>query len=67
MTTSVDTRRELTANDRCDSCNAQAKIVATFLNGELLFCGHHAREAGNKLILQAANVYDPENELNLLK
>jgi hypothetical protein len=67
MTTAVDTQRELTANDRCDSCNSQAKVVATFLNGELLFCGHHAREAGTKLVLQAAHVYDPEGEFNLLK
>ena len=67
MTTSVDTRKELTAHDRCDLCNAQAKVVATFLTGELLFCGHHAREAGTKLVLQAVNVYDPEGEFNLLK
>jgi len=40
-------RRELTLQDRCDSCGAAAKIIATFLNGELLFCGHHARKAGS--------------------
>ena len=59
--------RELTAMDRCDKCSAQAKVVATFLNGELLFCGHHAREAGTNLVLKSVNVYDPEGEFNLLK
>ena len=55
--------RELTANDRCDSCTAQAKVVATFLNGELMFCGHHARLLKDTLNLQAVTVYDPEEEL----
>lgn len=34
----------LTAMDRCDRCNAAAKVVATFMNGQLMFCGHHARK-----------------------
>jgi hypothetical protein len=67
MMVDVDTDRVLTANDRCDACSSQAKVVATLLNGELLFCGHHARELKNKLSVQAVHVYDPEGELNLLK
>ena len=63
--TSVQTR-ELTLEDRCDACGSAAKVVATFLNGELLFCGHHAREAGTNLVLKAIHVYDPEGEFNLL-
>jgi hypothetical protein len=59
-------QRVLTAEDRCDSCAAAAKVVATFLHGELLFCGHHARKAGANLVLKAVNVYDPEGEFNLL-
>ena len=55
--------RELTAADRCDTCTAQAKVVATFLNGELMFCGHHARNIKDILKLKAVNVYDPEVEL----
>jgi hypothetical protein len=31
----------LTANDRCDSCGAQAYVSVTGVNGELMFCGHH--------------------------
>jgi Zn ribbon nucleic-acid-binding protein len=59
--------RKLIAQDRCDSCGAQAKVVATFLNGELLFCGHHARENYKSLIEKALNVYDPEKECVTLK
>ena len=32
----------LNANDRCDSCGAQAYVRATLQFGELLFCLHHA-------------------------
>lgn len=63
MESTVETQRELTANDRCDSCTAQAKVVATFLNGELMFCGHHARNIKNVLETKAASVYDPDGEL----
>lgn len=66
MTTTVDTERVLTLQDRCDSCGAAAKVVATFLHGELLFCGHHARKAGTDLVNKAVNVLDPEGEFNLL-
>jgi len=61
------TARELTANDRCDQCSAAARVIATFLNGELMFCGHHAREQREALIQKAASVYDPDNYLTLLK
>jgi hypothetical protein len=58
--------RELTLEDRCDACSAAAKVIATFLNGELLFCGHHARKMNNDLKLKAVNVYDPEGVTNTL-
>lgn len=60
MTTSVTTR-ELVADDRCDSCGAQAKVVVTFLNGELMFCGHHAKELSKPLIDKSIAIYDPED------
>ena len=59
--------RELTALDRCDSCSAAAKVVAKFLNGELMFCGHHAREQRDALLNKAASVYDPDNFLYTLQ
>ena len=52
--------RTLTLNDRCDACSAAAKVIATFLNGELMFCRHHAKEKHNDLIKKALEVYDPE-------
>lgn len=64
--TTVQTR-ELTLSDRCDSCAAAAKVVATFLHGELLFCGHHARQQLAALKLKSVSIYDPDNECNLLK
>lgn len=56
--------KELTALDRCDSCSAAAKVVATFINGELMFCGHHARKNHASFNKKALNIYDPEDELS---
>jgi hypothetical protein len=57
--------RVLTLQDRCDSCGAAARIVATLASGELLFCGHHGRQYSQALVSQAIQVYDPEGEINL--
>ena len=65
MTATQLSKRELTLNDRCDACSAAARVVTTFLNGELMFCGHHAREQYKALKAKAVEVYDPFNELNL--
>jgi hypothetical protein len=59
MQTVVDGRK-LTAQDRCDACSAAAKVIATFLNGELMFCGHHAKQKQNDLLKKTLEVYDPE-------
>ncbi|KAA2254938.1 hypothetical protein F0L68_29630 [Solihabitans fulvus] len=56
MTTTL-TRPDLTAADRCDRCGAAAQVRAVLPSGgELLFCGHHAREHGNKLRELAAEL-----------
>ena len=55
---------ELTANDRCDRCSARAMVRATLKNGELYFCGHHAKETGYTLALQALEIYDPEGVMS---
>jgi hypothetical protein len=65
MTTVAETRA-LTAQDRCDACSAAAKVVATLLNGELMFCGHHAKEFKSNLTLKAVNLYDPEGILSTI-
>ncbi len=44
------TRPDLTAADRCDRCSAAAQVRALLPSGgELLFCGHHAREHEDQL------------------
>ncbi|GAA4025299.1 MULTISPECIES: hypothetical protein [Allokutzneria] len=51
------TRPELTAADRCDRCGAAAQVRAVLASGgELLFCGHHAREHETKLRELAAQI-----------
>ena len=59
----------LTAIDRCDSCQAQAYYLVSFLVGELLFCRHHflkdeliLRETSFKIIDESSRLY-PEREL----
>lgn len=59
--------RELTALDRCDTCSAAALVIATLLNGELMFCGHHGREYKDILTSKSLKVYDPEGVLGLLQ
>ena len=44
MSTLSKERPALSLQDRCDSCGAQAFVRAVFMNGELLFCGHHWRK-----------------------
>lgn len=63
QTLEVQPDRVLTAEDRCDSCAAVAKVVATFLNGELMFCGHHARKLRLEIKSKSVSVYDPEEEI----
>jgi phage FluMu protein gp41 len=65
VTTAVE--RELTTQDRCDACSAAARVVTTFLNGELMFCGHHARLNKDTLVLKSVTIFDPDGELSLLK
>ena len=55
--------RELNATDRCDSCTAAARVIVTFLFGELMFCGHHAKEKFSAFQPTAVTVYDPDNFL----
>jgi hypothetical protein len=59
----VTSREPLTLNDRCDSCSAAAKVVFTFLNGELMFCGHHAKDKKEVLSIKSISIWDPENSL----
>jgi hypothetical protein len=58
MTTPMLTRPELTRADRCDRCGAAAQVRAVLPSGgELLFCGHHAREHNERLIELEAQLH----------
>ena len=54
----------LTAQDRCDRCGAQAYVRATLISGgELLFCGHHAKEYSEGLKKVTAAIQDETDKL----
>jgi len=54
----------LLASDRCDRCGAQAYVRAILPSGgELLFCGHHAKEYSGSLNKVAAEIHDETNRL----
>lgn len=56
MTTAL-ARPELNLADRCDRCGAAARVRAVLPSGgELLFCGHHAREHEGRLRELAAEL-----------
>lgn len=57
--TALATAPALTALDRCDRCGAQAFVRATLEHGELLFCGHHARQHAEALAKVAVAVDRP--------
>ena len=57
-TTVQQERTFLTHANRCDTCGAQAFIRALFVNGELMFCGHHGRLMTIPLQQQAILIED---------
>ncbi len=62
--TPAEVETTLNANDRCDSCGAQAYVRATLTFGELLFCLHHAVE--NKQALEPVTVKWHDESAKLL-
>lgn len=56
---------ELTAEDRCDRCSAQAYVRVVLTSGlELLFCAHHGREYDAKLRELDAQITDESARLH---
>jgi Zn ribbon nucleic-acid-binding protein len=55
----------LTANDRCDSCSAAAKVRVYMKtsNLELMFCGHHMRK--QEEALTAVAYFNPDWDTEL--
>ena len=49
--------------DRCDRCNAQAFVRVVLANGELTFCGHHAKALEPRLREQALEWIDETSQL----
>ena len=48
--TTIASTHPFTIAQRCDRCGARATVRAVMSNGgELLFCGHHAREHEGRL------------------
>jgi len=49
----------LTGQERCDRCGAQAYVHATLpSDAVLLFCGHHGRVLGERLVRAGARLHD---------
>ena len=56
----VTDRPQITVHDRCDRCGVQARLRASFISGDLYFCGHHAKTLQPHLKANAITIYDPE-------
>ena len=57
LTTQEEKVRQLTAMDRCDSCNAQAFVWVNGVSGDLLFCGHHFTKWESKIYSNFGKIF----------
>lgn len=64
MTASATTERILRIADRCDTCGAQAFVLAKFGSGELMFCGHHFSKYELNIRNQAYEIVDERSWIN---
>ena len=55
--------RTLVATDRCDKCNARARIALRFKTGELMFCGHCFGEMSDSLKLSDPLIVGADDSL----
>ena len=65
--TTVDaptTTAQLTRQDRCDRCGAQAFVRASFGDADLHFCGHHFRAHELKLVAAGATIVDERHRID---
>jgi hypothetical protein len=58
-------RAPAVTNQFCDRCGARAAVIVAVINGDLYFCGHHARKHITAIVEQSLKVYDPNHELIL--
>lgn len=61
--TTISAQPQLTAQDRCDQCGAQAYVRVTLNSGVLLFCSHHARRHATALADVALEIVDESDRL----
>jgi hypothetical protein len=54
---------EISTQDRCDRCSAQAYVVARTRSGNLFFCGHHYKKHENALNSWAEEIIDEREKL----
>ena len=54
---------QLTNQDRCDRCGAQAYVRATIAGSDLLFCGHHFRAHEAGLTAAGAAIVDERHRI----
>lgn len=64
--TQKSTRQKLTAQDRCDTCGAQAYVAAEVQGTELLYCSHHANKYEDRLISVSSKWHDERKRLDSL-
>lgn len=62
LTPPPETVARTAADERCDRCNAAAKLRVTLAGGgELVFCGHHANKYAEDLVkITVQFVTDPD-------
>ena len=63
--TETAVRAPAVTNQFCDRCGARAAVIVAVVNGDLYFCGHHARKHITAIVEQSLKVYDPNHELIL--
>ncbi|WP_043346947.1 DUF7455 domain-containing protein [Beutenbergia cavernae] len=54
---------QLTAEDRCDRCGAQAYVRVSLPSGELYFCAHHGRKHAPAFSEIATDILDESDRL----
>jgi hypothetical protein len=54
---------EITVQDRCDRCSAQAYVLARSEKGDLFFCGHHYKKHEEAVKSWAEEVIDEREKL----
>lgn len=63
VSTTVIDQAQLTTEDRCDACGAQAYVRVELDSGELYFCGHHATKHLDALQGRTRSILDERDRI----